>query len=125
MRRLRILFFSFLILANVPFIFLSLKLHNKSGFNSTSNSSLNFASVDMIETHIMVPMRDGINLSTFVYLPNDIGEDEMLPAILLRSIYPKFWDWINAFEEYSRSFRWAFIFQNIRGSCSTHMILLL
>lgn len=60
----------------------------------------------------MIPMRDGVNLSTDIYLPND---GESFPVALLRTIYgnqePRYLSWTKAFVEAG----YAVVLQDCRG----------
>ncbi len=115
-KSIKILIFSFLIITNITGIISNSIL----GINLDSNSSLYIipqqVSEQMTQSIEWVTMRDGVRLYTEVFLPNDLSESEILPAILMRSLYPTDWGWINAFQEHSCSFRWAIILQNTRGS---------
>ncbi|MBD3192326.1 MAG: CocE/NonD family hydrolase [Candidatus Heimdallarchaeota archaeon] len=61
----------------------------------------------------MVPMRDGIRLATDVYLPEDIGENEKLPTILVRTPYNK--DGLTSFTLTYLISRYAVVLQDMRG----------
>ena len=65
-----------------------------------------------IKRDILVPMRDGVNLSTDVYLPEI---KDSFPVLLMRTIYDKtqrhFIDWIPRFIERG----YAVVIQDCRG----------
>ena len=68
------------------------------------------------EKEIFVPMRDGINLSTDVLIPDDA--EGKLPTVLVRTPYHKentSWAWFSKWGEFFLSQGYAIVIQNERG----------
>lgn len=65
----------------------------------------------------MVPMRDGVRLSTGIYLPADAKADEQFPVILMRCPYnaPEFADP----EKFFTDRGYAVVLQDVRGRCAS------
>ena len=63
--------------------------------------------------HLMVPMRDGVELSTDVYLP---AEDGVFPTLLIRDIYSNGSTAVRQrYAKFATSNGYAFVFQSARG----------
>ncbi len=79
-------------------------------------SSCLMASDDAIrkERSVMIPMRDGVHLSTDLYFPNEAREE--LPVVLIRTVYGKqhVIDWDPLYRELVRQ-GYALAIQDIRG----------
>ena len=69
----------------------------------------------VVQTDMMVPMRDQVSLATDVYLPTKDGKPlaEKLPAILMRTPYDK--SGPKAHAEYFAAHGYAFVVQDTRG----------
>ena len=85
---------------------------------------------DFIETTYMVPMRDGVSLETFVYMPKTDNSTENAvpkkwPVILQRTCYP-FWDKsMKVHGEMIAKRGYVFIYQYCRGQHAAAMMMVI
>ena len=77
-----------------------------------SDAKYQFAQPLRIQIDVKVPMRDGVNLSTDVYLPNEGGP---FPTLLVRTIYDNQTDHCIAMARRSVPQGYAVVMQDCRG----------